>query len=161
MIRAATLADAEAIVKIYNPYITDTVITFEEETLTRADFEGRIRHVLEGGYPYLVAEADGRVVGYSYASQFRTRYSYRFTTESTVYLDPSCKGKGLGTLLYRELLDRLKQKGFHRVIGGITLPNPASVALHEKLGFVKVAHFSECGFKFNQWLDVGFWELRL
>lgn len=161
MIRPATEADAQAIVNIYNPYITDTVITFEETPLSAEEFALRIRKTLEGGYPYLVDEEDGRVVGYAYASQFRTRIAYRFTAEATVYLDPQYAAKGIGTALYRALLDDLKKRGFHRVIGGITLPNPASVALHEKLRFSKVAHFSECGFKFDQWLDVGFWELKL
>ena len=161
MIRPATETDAEAIVKIYNHYITDTVITFEEIPVTAEEFAGRIRKVLDGGYPYLVAEEDGEILGYSYASQFRTRVAYRFTAETTVYLKHSVTGKGLGTALYTALLEELKQRKFHVALGGITVPNPASQALHEKLGFTKIAHFSECGFKFNQWLDVGFWELKL
>ena len=161
MIRPATPADAEALVNIYNPYITDSVITFEEEPISAEEFAGRIKKVLDGGYPYYVAEEDGRIVGYSYASQFRTRYSYRFTCESTVYLDADYKGRGLGTQLYQVLIDELRQRGFHMVIGGVTLPNPASEALHTKLGFKKIAHFSEVGFKFNRWLDVGFYELKL
>ena len=161
MIRPATTADAEALVNIYNHYITDTVITFEETTLTAADFTARIQKVLEGGYPYFVAEEEGRILGYSYASQFRARVSYRYTVESTVYLDHTLTGRGTGTQLYAALIEELKMRGYHLALGGITLPNPASVALHEKMGFSKVAHFHEVGFKFDQWLDVGFWELKL
>ena len=161
MIRFATEADAEAIVNIYNYYITNTVITFEETPLTADEFAGRIRKVLEGGYPYLVAEENGEILGYAYASTFRTRVAYRFTVETTVYLKHGVTGKGLGTALYTELLKELKKRKFHVALGGITVPNPASQALHEKLGFKKIAHFSECGFKFERWLDVGFWELKL
>jgi len=161
MIRPATPTDAEALVNIYNHYITDTVITFEETPLSAADFSARIQKVLDGGYPYFVAEEDGRVLGYSYASQFRARVSYRYTVESTVYLDHTLTGKGTGTQLYTTLIEELKIRGYHLVLGGITLPNPASVALHEKMGFSKVAHFSEVGYKFDRWLDVGFWELML
>lgn len=161
MIRPATLADAEAIAAIYNPFITDTVVTFEEVPVTATEIAARVTKVLEAGYPYLVDEVDGRVTGYAYGSQFRTRAAYRFSVEGTVYLSPEARGKGLGTILYSALLEELKNRGFHLVIGGITLPNPASVALHERLGFVKAAHFHEVGFKFGQWLDVGFWELKL
>lgn len=161
IIRQATEADAFTLVKIYNPFITDTVVTFEYDPVSAEEFAGRMRKVLEGGYPYLVAEEDGRVIGYAYAVQWRTRAAYRYTVESTVYLDPTHRGKGMGTALYRALLEELKTRGFHVVIGGITLPNPTSVALHEKLGFKKVADFEEVGFKFDQWLDVGFWELKL
>jgi L-amino acid N-acyltransferase YncA len=161
MIRAATEADAQALVDIYNYYITDTVITFEDIPLNADEFAGRIHKVLEGGYPYLVAEEDGVIVGYAYSSQFRTRVAYRFSTETTVYLKHDLTGKGHGTALYTALLKELRARGFHLAIGGVTLPNPASQRLHEKMGFTKIGHFHEVGFKFDQWLDVGFWELKL
>lgn len=160
-IRPASEADAQALVDIYNPYIHDTLITFEYNEVSADEFAGRIRKVLEGGYPYLVAEEGGKIVGYSYATQFRTRVAYRYTVETTIYLDRNITGKGTGTLLYRALLDELRKRDFHLAIGGITLPNPASQALHEKLGFKQVAAFSEVGYKFDQWVDVGFWELKL
>lgn len=160
MIRPVKLSDSQAIADIYNPFITDTVVTFEYDPVSAEEIAVRIQKVLDLGFPYLVAEEDGKVVGYAYASQWRMRAAYRYTVESTVYLDPNHRGKGLGTTLYRALLTELKLKGIHVVIGGITLPNPASVALHEKLGFVKVAEHHEVGFKFDRWLDVGFWELK-
>ena len=160
-IRPATEADAQALVNIYNPYIKDTLITFEYTEVSAEEFAGRIRKVLEGGYPYLVAEENDRILGYSYATQFRTRAAYRFTVETTIYLDRSAAGKGIGTSLYGALLDELRKRKFHLAIGGITLPNPPSQALHEKLGFKQVASFHEVGYKFDQWVDVGFWELKL
>lgn len=161
MIRTVKEKDAEDIARIYNPYISDTVITFEYEPVSAEEIASRIQKVLDLGLPYLVAEEDGRVVGYSYASQWRTRAAYRYTVESTVYLDPAHKGIGLGTALCRALLEELKSRNIHVVLGSITLPNPSSVALHEKLGFIKAAEHHEVGFKFDRWLDVGFWELRL
>jgi phosphinothricin acetyltransferase len=111
------------------------------------------------GYPWLVAEVDGSLAGYAYASRWRERPAYRYTAESTIYLSQESGGHGYGSKLYNALLDELRAGGFHAVIGVITLPNPASIALHEKLGFSKVAHFSQVGYKFEHWLDVGYWQL--
>lgn len=157
MIRSATPADVSAICSIYNHYIENTVITFEEDPLTEDEMAERIQAYSEK-YVYIVHEEDGEVIGYAYGSSWRTRRAYRFSTETTVYLKDGAEGKGIGTLLYSELIERLKEKGFHSLIGCITLPNEKSVRLHEKMGFKKVAHFHEAGWKFNQWLDVGFWE---
>jgi L-amino acid N-acyltransferase YncA len=103
----------------------------------------------------------GKVVGYAYASKWKSRSAYRYAVESTVYLDPRFTGQGIGRHLYGSLIAELRQRSLHAVIGGIALPNPASIALHERMGFVKVAHFKEIGWKFNQWIDVGYWELIL
>lgn len=160
-IRNATPEDAEAITRIYNPYILNTVITFEEQTVSAHEMAGRIREVLDASLPYLVAEQNGEVIGFAYAGRWKNRSAYRFAVESSVYLETGVVGKGIGTNLYVHLLDLLKEQGIHAVIGGVALPNPSSVALHEKLGFSKVAEFREVGFKFGQWIDVGYWELRL
>ncbi|HEV8248126.1 MAG TPA: GNAT family N-acetyltransferase, partial [Polyangiaceae bacterium] len=98
------------------------------------------------------------IVGYAYATRWRTRPAYRFSTEITVYLDPECRRLGIGSRLYEELLAKLQARGVHAAMAGIALPNEASVALHEKFGFSKVAHFKEVGFKFNTWIDVGYWQ---
>ncbi len=158
MIRDAVSTDAGAIASIYNHYIHNTVATFEEDELSTAQMAARMQSVQGAGYPWLVAERDGVIVGYAYASRWRERVAYRYSAESTVYLAPDTTGAGLGTLLYTELFERLKSMGAHAVMGGITLPNPASVALHEKLGMRKVAEFSEVGYKQGQWLDVGYWQ---
>jgi L-amino acid N-acyltransferase YncA len=160
-IRPATLDDAAAICAIYNPYIANTTISFEEHAVAPPDMAQRIADVGAAGLPWLVAEQDGRLVGYAYATRWRVRPAYRTSVESSVYLAGDMGGCGLGTMLYRALLDVLRGLDVHMVIGGIAQPNEASVALHEKLGFRKVAHFSEVGRKFGCWVDVGYWELRL
>jgi L-amino acid N-acyltransferase YncA len=160
-IREATADDATPIVSIYNHFVLNTSISFEEAAVSARDMAQRIADVQAAGLPWLVAEVDGVVAGYAYATKWRVRHAYRFSVESSVYLAPGSAGKGIGTPLYRALLDRLREGGFHLAIGGIALPNAASVALHEKLGFKKVAHFQEVGFKFERWTDVGYWQLAL
>lgn len=161
-IRLAKLADSSAIARIYNNYILKTTITFEEAPIARQVFEERLAALLSAGFPWLIVESGGKVAGFAYASPWKDRQGYRFSVETSIYLEPSYLGGGLGTLLYRTLMDELRQRGMvHSVIGGIALPNEASVRLHEKLGFRKVAHFSEVGFKFDRWIDVGYWQLAL
>jgi L-amino acid N-acyltransferase YncA len=160
-IRDARVDDAEALASIYNHYVLTTSISFEETEVAAIDMAGRVADVQAGGLPWLVAEIDGAVAGYAYASKWRVRHAYRFSVETSVYLAHEAAGKGIGGALYRVLLERLRAGGFHLAIGGIALPNTASVALHEKMGFEKVAHFGEVGFKFGQWTDVGYWQLKL
>ena len=160
-IRPATLDDAAAICAVYNHYVATTTISFEEDPVAPGDMAQRIADITAAGLPYLVAHADGRLLGYAYASKWRARPAYRTSVESSIYLDPEAAGRGAGTALYRALLDELRARDVHMVIGGIAQPNEPSAALHEKLGFRKVAHFSEVGRKFGRWVDVGYWELRL
>ena len=160
-IRPAAIADAAAVAAIYNPYIRDTVITFEEVEVSTEEIASRMRTVAAASLPWLVLEAADAVVGYAYASKWHARSAYRHTAESTIYLaQPAC-GRGHGRRLYTALLDQLRRLPIHVVVGGIALPNPASVALHEKLGFNKVAHYLEVGRKFDRWIDVGTWQLSL
>src|SRR5258708_7522169 len=161
MIRPPTTADAAAIAAIYNHYVANTIITFEEEPVGVAEMSGRMAEVAAAKLPWLVWAGDEKVLGYAYAGKWKSRCAYRYTVEATVYLDQAATGRALGTRLYTALIAGLKQSGYHGVIGGVALPNAASVALHEKLGFQKVAHFKETGFKFKQWIDVGYWELIL
>jgi L-amino acid N-acyltransferase YncA len=158
MIRSASEADAEAIARIYNPYVANTTITFEEQAVSAEEMAERILSVTASDLPWLVLEQGGRLAGYAYATKWKERAAYRFTAESTIYLAAGLGGGGLGTKLYEALWAQLKERGFHAVIGVIALPNPASVALHEKFGMTKAAHFKEVGFKFGRWIDVGYWE---
>lgn len=160
-IRNALPGDAEEIAQIYNHYIEKTIITFEEEVVTGDTIEGRMQNVRSSRFPWLVAERDGRLLGYSYAGRWKDRCSYRYSSEVTVYLRPGHFGKGVGSALYSELLPALKARGIHVAVGGIALPNEASVKLHEKMGFLKAAHFKEVGFKFDRWIDVGYWQCIL
>jgi L-amino acid N-acyltransferase YncA len=160
-LRPALQDDAPAICAIYNPYVATTTITFEEEAVANADMAQRIADVGASGLPWLVAEVGGKIVGYAYATKWRVRPAYRYSSESTVYVDPAYVGQGIGRALYAVLLDDLRRRGLHVVIGGIAQPNAGSVALHEALGFRKVAHFAEVGMKFGRWIDVGYWQLNL
>lgn len=158
VIRPARIDDAADIAAIYNPFIRDTVITFEEDLIHAEQIVERMNAVRAHGLPWLISEVDNQVLGYAYADRWRTRSAYRFAVESAIYLDRKIAGQGIGTLLYQRLLEVLSDAGMHTVIAGITLPNAASVALHERLGFQKVAHFPSVGLKFGQWLDVGYWQ---
>ena len=161
MLRAATTADAAAIAEIYNHYVLNTVITFEEEAVPVSEMAQRITEIFGANLPWLVWEESGRVLGYAYASKWKSRCAYRYAVESSIYLAANATRRGLGTKLYVALIDALRTKGIHSIIGGIALPNPASVGISEKLGFQKIGHFKEVGWKFEQWIDVGYWELIL
>ena len=158
VIRNAGPRDAAAITPIYNHYVLNSAITFEEQAISVEEMAVRIAEVSAASLPWLVAERAGQIVGYAYASKWKGRCAYRFSVETTVYLDQSATGHGIGTQLYADLFERLGEAGVHAVIGGVALPNAASVALHEKCGMRKVAHFEQVGFKFNRWIDVGYWE---
>lgn len=160
MLRAVTAGDAAAICAIYNPYVRDTVITFEYEPVSEAGMTQRIRDYT-ALYPWLVSAVDGKVAAYAYATRWRTRAAYDYALESTVYVDKAYTGRGIAKPLYLALLNELRARGIHAVVGCIALPNDASVALHEKCGFVKVAHFPQVGRKFERWVDVGFWQVTL
>ena len=158
MIRSAHESDAQAIAGIYNHYVINTIITFEEQPLPVHQVTARISAALESEMPWLVLEHEGLLVGYAYASRWNGRCAYRFSAETTIYLAHDQCGRGFGGSLYRGLFAELGQRGMHTVIGGIALPNPASVALHERLGMRKVAHFEQVGYKFGNWIDVGYWQ---
>lgn len=157
-VRPATAADAAAIAAIYNHYIRETVITFEEEPVAEAEMARRIADVQAGALPWLVADEAGAVQGYAYASPWRARSAYRFSVEVTIYLASSALRRGLGTRLYDALFAELRTRHMHVAIGCIALPNETSVALHEKFGMRQVGHFPEVGFKFGRWIDVGYWQ---
>ncbi|MRX28338.1 GNAT family N-acetyltransferase [Kangiella sp. HZ709] len=157
MIRSANKHDSQVIASIYNHYIANTFITFETEQVHSDEIYSRIQEAHKLKLPFLVYVHENQVVGYAYASKWKGRCAYRFTAEVTVYLDPKTIRKSYGLSLYQELFSRLKQLDYHTAIGGISLPNLASVALHEKMGMTKVAHFKETGNKFDQWIDVGYW----
>lgn len=160
MIRDVVAADAAAIAALYAPYVTDGVVTFEEVPPDAAEMAGRIAQVT-ADYPWTVWEADGRILGYAYANRFHVRAAYRWAVETTVYLDAASQGRGIGTALYGDLIARLTRQGFVAAIGVVTLPNPASAALHEKLGFVLDGVRRGVGYKAGGWHDVGYWQRDL
>ena len=161
IVRPVSEADAEAIARIYNHYVQNSVITFEEEPVSAQDMAARIAEARGFSLPWLVAEIGNAVVGYAYARKWRPRSAYRYSVETTIYLERGYEGRGIGKTLYSKLLPILRERGMHVAIGGVALPNEASVALHEKLGFEKVATFRQVGFKHDRWVDVAYWQLVL
>ena len=163
-VREAGAGDAAAIARIYNHYVETTSISMETAAVSGDEMAARIAAVRCAGLPWLVlldgGEIDGEIAGYAHATQWRARPGYRHAVEASVYLAPGRRGRGWGAHLYRALLARLVGH-CHSVIGGIALPNPASVALHEHLGFRQVACFSQVGRKFGEWVDVAYWQLLL
>ncbi len=157
-IRPVTESDAADIAAIYNTYVLGTCVTFETEPVDASQMAQRIAETIALPLPWLVAELSGVVIGYAYASKWKERFGYRYSAESTIYLHPGHAGKGFGMRLYASLIEAIRGSAMHSVIGGIALPNAASIALHESLGFRKVAHFEQVGYKQDRWVDVGYWQ---
>ena len=158
MIRDCSIIDAPQLCAIYNHYVQNTTVTFETDPVSEDEMIQRI----EGSgirHPWLVWEEQEKVLGFACAGPWKSRLAYLYSVESTVYVARDRTGRGIGTRLYTRLLERLRRSDVHSILAGIALPNPESVALHEKLGFEKVAQFKEVGNKFGRWIDVGYWEL--
>lgn len=160
-VRTVELSDSADIAAIYNYYVQNFHATFELDPIDSSEMRTRIDEILSAGFPFVICEEDGEIEGYAYGKQFRPRAAYKHSIETSVYVKNGCEGKGIGTVLYTHLLNKIRSSDFHAVIAGISLPNEASVRLHEKLGFQKVAHFREVGFKFDRWIDVGYWQLQI
>jgi phosphinothricin acetyltransferase len=152
--------DAAACAEIYAPSVTDSPVSFEERAPDAPEFARRIKRVT-ATHPYLVAEQDDRIVGYAYASPHRERAAYRWAADVAVYVAADTRRAGIGRALYEALLALLARQGLHVACAGITLPNDASVALHEALGFRPVGVYRRIGFKHGAWRDVGWWQLEL
>lgn len=158
-IRPAAQSDAPALAQIYNHYITTSTATFEELEIGASDMAQRMMVIADHNLPWLISEnAAGEINGYAYGAPWKARSAYRRSVEITVYITPGHSGAGLGTQLYRQLFKDLSARNLHMVIAGITLPNPASVALHEKMGLTHMGSFKEVGYKFERWIDVGYWQ---
>jgi phosphinothricin acetyltransferase len=159
-LRTATEADAESVRAIYAPIVRDTVISFEWEEPDAAEMARRIR-TIGAEHPWVIAEDETGVLGYAYAYPWRARAAYRWVSETAIYVHERARRRGVARATYGELLARMWRGGWRAAIGGIALPNPASIALHEALGFHAVARFPAVGFKFGSWHDLGFWRLDL
>lgn len=162
VIRDVRSGDIERLTDIYNYYIANTHVLFDEKEITIDFMTAKIQSVLDAAMPWLVAvDPDGLVIGFACAKQWREKNAYKHTAELTIYLDHHRHKQGLGTEMFTELFEALRLKSFNMVVSLITLPNDASIALHEKFGMEKVAHFEEMGFKFGRWIDIGFWQGKL
>jgi phosphinothricin acetyltransferase len=157
LIRSAALDDVAAMQAIYAPYVDETPISFEEAAPSVDEMAARWREVTER-YPWVVAEVEGRVVGYAYATEHRSRPAYRWSVDVAVYVARETVRRGVGTRLYEVLLPRVAALGYANAFAGITLPNAASVALHERMGFTPIAVYAKVGFKRGRWHDTGWWQ---
>lgn len=158
-IREVALDDAKEICRIYNHYVENTAITFETAAVSESEMQQRIKGFLDDGFPYYIGEIDGRIAGYCYLHNWNNRCAYSSTKEVTIYLDKDLQGKGIGTILYQHLFKEIYKDNIHALIAGICIPNEASVRLHEQFGFKQASHMKEIGWKFDQWRDVGHWQL--
>lgn len=159
IVRLARRDDVPAVLDIANHYALNTTANFAVEPETLDDWRGAFDGSSDR-YPWIVAEVDGAVVGFAKATPWKGRCAYAHSAEVTVYLRPGCAGRGLGKALYRRLFAIMEAQGFRSALGGITLPNDASVALHESMGMKRVALFERIGFKFDAWRDVGYWQIN-
>jgi L-amino acid N-acyltransferase YncA len=160
LIRAALPSDAAAMLAIYAPIVRETAISFELDPPSLPEFEDRVIKYSKD-WVWLVAEVDGNVVGYAYGSSHRERLAYQWSTETSAYVAEAARGSGIGKLLYRALLPALADRGYCNAYAGIALPNEASVALHESVGFRSIGTFPSVGRKFNRWHDVGWFHCNL
>lgn len=166
-IRVATEADADALLAVYAPYVRETAITFEYDVPTPEEFAGRIRKVLER-YPYLVAECDGKIVGYAYAGPFHSRAAYQWGVETSIYVDKSCKRMGVGGKLHDALEKILAEQGILNLNACIAFPRRSdeylttdSVKFHARLGYRMVGEFEKCGYKFRRWYNMVWMEKHI
>jgi len=159
-IRPAAITDSDAIAAIYAHYVEMTAISFETERPDGGIMASRIRDCLPR-YPYLAAESEGKLTGYAYATRLYERAAYRWTAEATIYVAHDRRGMGIGRELYAALIDSLRKQGFQSVVGKITLPNSASVRLHERIGFIQSGILHKVGYKLGSWHDVGLYQLDL
>jgi phosphinothricin acetyltransferase len=159
-VRPVRIEDAAAVCGIYNYYVANTVVTFEEEPVAVDQMEERIRKIA-AKYPWFVWEEAGEILGYAYLHAWHERQAYRYAAEDSIYLKENCAGRGIGKALLAELLEKAREMDIHVIMSVITVPNERSAGLHEKFGFRKTGHFSEIGYKLGRRLDVGYWELIL
>ena len=157
-IRLGNARDAAAIASIYRPYVEGSRISFEEQAPDAAEVASRMQSAL---HPWLIAEEDGHVLGYASSSPYHRRPAYRWTVETSIYLAPEAQGRGIGRQLLSALVELLTRQGYVTAIAAIALPNPISIALHERLGFVPAGTYRGVGFKLDEWTDVSLWQRDL
>lgn len=160
-VRPATRADVPAILEIYNHAVLHTTASYDLEPVSLESRLAWFDHKVQGGWPVLVTARDGVVTGWATFGPFREKPGYRFTAEHSVYVRHDCRGQGLGRALLLALIGEARGRGLHSLIGGVDAGNAGSLAFHEGLGFGRVAHFRQVGFKFGRWLDLVFLQLPL
>lgn len=159
-VRAVKAEDAGALARIYNPYVLNTTVSYEIETVSVEEFKQRIMNISRC-YPYLVAEEDGYIIGFAYTSSFRSRPAYNWDAELSIYVDESCRGRGVGTMFMEKLITMLKAMNYVNLYSLIDVPNDGSMALHKRFGFSKAGYLKQTGYKLNAWRDTVILEKRL
>ena len=154
IIRSYRPDDIAAVTAIYGHYVRETVVTFETEAPDEADMAGRFAAIAEKGHPLLVAEVDGSVAGYAYASTYRPRAAYRFTCEDSIYLAPGAVGRGIGSTMLKRLIEDSARAGLKQMLAVITAERENSIRLHERHGFRTIGRYEALGYKFDRWLDI-------
>lgn len=160
MIRSVEITDAQELLNIYNYYVLNSTVNFDIEPVGLETFINKIKRI-KTDYPFIVYKEGGEILGYAYGSRFRPRPAYNNTVESTVYVKHTAHGKQIGSKLYAALIELLKETNLHTVLGVLTIPNDASIRLHEKFGFQQVANLKQVGLKFGEWQNIGIWQLHL
>lgn len=160
MIREVLDNDVDDILEIYAPIVSDSHWSFEIEVPSRKEFQDRIA-LISNGYPFIVLERAGRVMGYAYATRLRQRAAYNPSVETSIYMHTAVHGKGEGRRLYSKLLSIIQLAGYSQCYAGATLPNEVSAAFHEKMGFTRVGTWPKVGYKFDKWWDVGWWHKEI
>jgi phosphinothricin acetyltransferase len=158
IIREVQLSDAYRIAEIYNYYIENTIVTFEETKISEEAMSQKMQNILSKAYPFIVCEEEDQIIGYAYISTWRYHSAYNITLETSIYFDTHFTGKGLGSALYSELIKSAKAINIHSLIGVMSLPNESSRRLHEKMGFRRVGNVKEAGNKLGRLIDVEFWQ---
>ncbi len=160
VIEVVELKDAPRLLEIYAPYVLNTTVSFELSVPSLEEFEDRIATTLKK-FPYFTAKIDGEICGYCYVSAFKSRAAYQWSVETSVYVDEKCKGQGIGRKLYEILEVVCRKMNILNMNACISYPNPGSISFHEKMGYEKVAHFNQIGYKFDSWIDMIWMEKSL
>ena len=160
-VRPAVEDDLRDIATIYNHEVANSIATFDLEAPTLAYWHEKLEGNHEGDHLLVAVDSDGDVVGYAYSWSYRPRPAYELTRETSIYLDPSVRGRGIGRVLYPALLDAMARSGVHTAVALVALPNPGSVALHKAVGFEHVGTMREVGYKFARWIDVEWYQKLL
>ena len=160
LLRLARESDAAALAAIYAPFVEHTAVSFETEPPGRVEMARRIVETIDV-YPWLICELDGTIAGYAYATRHRVRSAYRWSVDTSAYVDAAFQRRGIGRALYSSLFEILRAQGFFNAYAGITLPNAASIGLHEAVGFKHLGIYERVGYKLGTWHDVGWWQLEL
>lgn len=161
VMRRVAIQDAERICEIYNYYVLNSTVTFDTEPYTLKMMENKIQSLMNGGYDYWVYEVDGLILGFCHLNEWKPRRGYRFTAETSIYVDKDFIGRGIGVVMMKHMLENVNKEKIHTILSCISLPNDSSVRVHERFGFQLAGLYKQIGFKLGEWRDVGYWQMMV